>query len=83
MIDMKKVFELSYGIDGYDKDLVEMMETFGTITLIDTVLHPTPIWADEYYIPRQTLTYEWNIHPQYEKLAENLYNLAFGNDLLN
>lgn len=80
---MKKVFELSYGIDGYDKDLVEMMETFGTITLIDTVLHPTPIWADEYYIPRQTLTYEWDIHPQYEKLAENLYNLAFGNDLLN
>ena len=83
MIDMKKVFELSYGIDGYDSDLVEMMETFGTITLIDTVLHPIPVWADEYYIPRQTLTYEWDIHPQYEKLATNLYNLAFGNDLLN
>ena len=82
---MKKVFELSYGIDGYDSDLVEMMETFGTITLIDTITHPIPIWAkdDKYYIPRQTLTYEWTIKSQYVKLAENLYNIAFNNDLLN
>ena len=82
---MKKVFELSYEIEKYDSDLVEMMETFGTITLIDTKTHPIPVWAkdDEYYIPRQTLTYEWAIKSQYVKLAENLYNIAMNNDLLN
>ena len=82
---MMKVIEISGEIEKYDSDLVEMMETFGTITLVDKLQHPIPVWAkdDEYYIPRYTYTYNWNIHPQYEKLATNLYNIALGNDLLN
>lgn len=82
---MKKIIEVSYEIEKFDTDLVEMMKEFGEFKLIDKLQHKKPIWAenDEWYIPRYTLTYEWIIRQGYEKLAENLYNIAMNNDLLN
>ena len=82
---MMKIIEVSYEIEKFDTDLVEMMKEFGEFKLIDKLKHKRPIFAqdDPYYFDRYTYTYEWIIKPQFDKLAENLYNIAMNNDLLN
>ena len=82
---MKKIIEVSFEIEKYDENLLFLMKQFGTITLIDKLKHKRPIFAqdDPYYFDRYTYTYEWIIKPQFDKLAENLYNIAMNNDLLN
>lgn len=82
---MRKVFEISGEINQFDENLVNMMEMMGTITLVDKVQHKRPIWAenDDFYIDRYTYTYEWKVNSGYEKLADNLYQMATNNDILN
>lgn len=81
---MVKEFNVSYEIEQFDENLINMMKMLGTFKLIDKVQHKRPIWAenDEYYFDRYTYTYTWTVTGNVE-MAENLYNLAFGNDLLN
>jgi hypothetical protein len=85
MLVMRKEFKISYKIESFDENLIHMIKMLGTITLVDTITHPTPVWAedDEYYIPRQTLTYEWKVNSGCEELAENLYQVVLNHELLN
>lgn len=79
---MVKEFNVSYEIEQFDENLINMMKMLGQFKLVKTVKHPKPIWADEWYIERQTLTYTWTVTGNVE-MAENLYQLAMNNDLLN
>lgn len=82
---MMKEIKVSYEIEQFDENLIHMMEMLGTITLVDKVQHPIPVWAkdDEYYIPRETYTYNWKVNSGCEELADNLFQLAINNDILN
>ena len=82
---MVKEFNVSYEIEKFDENLIHMMKMLGTFKLIDKVQHPRPIWSidDEYYFDRYTYTYEWIVNSGCEEMADNLYQLATNNDLLN
>lgn len=81
---MMKEIKVSYEIEKFDENLINLMKMLGTFKLIDKVQHPRPIWSidDEYYFDRYTYTYTWTVTGNVE-MAENLYQLAVNNDLLN
>ncbi len=82
---MMKEIKVSYEIEQFDENLIHMMKMLGQFKLVDKVQHPRPIWSidDEYYFDRYTYTYEWIVNSGCEEMADNLYQLATNNDLLN
>ena len=81
---MMKEIKVSYEIEQFDENLINLMKMLGQFKLVDKVQHPRPIWSidDEYYFDRYTYTYTWTVTGNVE-MAENLYQLAVNNDLLN
>ena len=82
---MMKVIEISGEIEQFDENLVHMMKMLGTFQLVDKLKLKRPIWAenDEWYVDRYVYTYEWKVNSGCEELADNLYQMATNNDLLN